>query len=60
MGKSLSIRKKRQNQILRHALFDKSVTKRMQALVLLTQSEAIDGGWLLETTLNYENLTVKE
>ncbi len=60
MGKSLSRRKKKQNQILGHALFGKSVAIRMQALILLTQNETVDGGWLLETTLNYENLTVKQ
>lgn len=58
MGKSVSGRKK-QAQILRHALFGKSVSVRMQALLLLAQGEAIDGGWLLEAALKFENLSVK-
>lgn len=32
----------------------------MQALLLLAQCEMIDGGWLLEAALKYENLSVKQ
>ncbi len=59
MNKSGSGRKK-QIQILRHAVFGKSVNIRMQALLLLSQGEAIDGGWLLETVLKFEVLSVKQ
>lgn len=58
MDKSGSDRKK-QTQILRHALFSKSVCIQMQALLLLAQCETIDGGWLLETVLKFENLSAK-
>lgn len=57
-GKVLSGPKKKQIEILRHALFGKSAGVRMQALLLLTQCEIIDGGWLLEAALKYENLSV--
>jgi len=56
LGKSGSDRKK-QTQILRCALFGQSVSIRMQALLLLAQGEVIDGGWLLETVLKFENLS---
>lgn len=60
MGKVLSGPKKKQIEILRHALFGKSTGVRMQALLLLTQCEMIDGGWLLEAALKYENLSEKQ
>lgn len=60
MGKVLSGPKKIQIEILRHALFGKSTGVRMQALLLLAQCEMIDGGWLLEAALKYENLSVKQ
>lgn len=60
MGKVLSGPKKKQIEILRHALFGKSTGVRMQALLLLAQCEMIDGGWLLEAALKYENLSVKQ
>ncbi len=59
MGRALSGQQKKQDQLLRHALFGKSVGIRMQALLLLIQSETIEGGWLIETALKYENLSVK-
>jgi len=60
MSKLLSYRRKKQTQLLRRAIFGKSVSLRMQALLLLTQSETIEGGWLLETALKYERLSVKD
>lgn len=51
--------KEKQAQILRRALFGKSVGIRMQALLLLAQVEAVEGGWLLEVALKFENLSVK-
>lgn len=60
MGKVLSGHRKKQIEILRHALFGKSAGIRMQALLLLTQCETIEGGWLLEAALKYENLSVKQ
>jgi hypothetical protein len=59
MGRTLSRQKKMRDQLLSHALFGKSSVIRMQALLLLTQNEIIEGGWLLETALKYENLSVK-
>lgn len=44
-----------QNQLIRRALFGKSVKIRMRALLLLAHGEAKEGGWLLETTLKFEN-----
>lgn len=53
MGNSRSDRKK-QTQILRHALFGKTVGIRMQALLLLAKGENNEGGWLLEIVLKHE------
>ena len=56
----LSYRKKKQSQLLGRAIFGKSAPVRMQALLLLTQSETTEGGWLLETALKYGRLSVKD
>jgi hypothetical protein len=48
------------NQLIRRALFGKSVKTRMRALLLLTHGEAKEGGWLLETALKFENLLWKQ
>ncbi len=58
MAKLITGRTK-QIQILRSALFGKSVKIRMQALLLLAQDQTNDGGWLLETALKFEKLTLK-
>lgn len=50
----------KQVQILKHAIFGKSIKIRMQALLLLAQEEVNSGGWLLETTLRFENLSTKK
>lgn len=55
MRKALSSKKKR--QLLKHALFGKSLQVRMEALVLLTRSETDENGWLLETALKHENIS---
>lgn len=60
MSKLSSCRKKKQTQLLRRAIFGKSAPMRMQALLLLMQSETIEGGWLLETALKYQRLSVKD
>lgn len=59
MSNTISINKKKQIQVLKRALFGKSVGKRMQALLILAQAENSDGGWLLETVLKFEKLSVK-
>lgn len=48
-----------QEQIIKHALFGRSVKIRMQALLLIAQEEVNNGGWLLETILKFENLSTK-
>lgn len=59
MGRAFSGLRSKKDHLVRHALFGKSVGIRMQALLILTQNENIEGGWLLETVLKYENLSVK-
>ncbi|NLW47576.1 MAG: hypothetical protein GXY86_09610 [Firmicutes bacterium] len=48
------------NQLIRRALFGKSVKTRMRALLLLAHDEAKEGGWLLETALKLETFFRKQ